>query len=95
MIKLHKLKRSAFTSKWLGVIGLLNKSIDAAIGYLTQSLNFDSSDPQVLYNLAGAYSIKGEYLIALDLIKKCLEIDRNYPQAKELEKQILNVINNK
>ena len=92
LIKLHTLKQSAFSSKWLGIIGLLNNKIEPAIIYLSQSLNYNGLDTQVLYNLSGAYSIKKDYQTALDLINRCLEIEPNYLQAKDLQKQLINAL---
>ncbi len=94
LIKLHKLKQSAFSSKWLGIIGLLNNKIEPAIGYLSQSLNYNASDAQVLYNLSGAYSMKKDYKTALQLINRCLEIQPNYKQARDLQIQLTNVLKN-
>lgn len=88
--KLNELKPGAYSTKWLGIIDLLNNQVDSAIGYLSTSINYNSSDSQVYYNLAGAYSIKKEYQTALQMINRCLQIEPNYSMAKDLQQQLIN-----
>jgi tetratricopeptide (TPR) repeat protein len=88
--KLNELKSDAYSTKWLGIIDLLNNKVDSAIGYLSKSINFNALDPQVYYNLAGAYSIKKDYQTALQMINRCLQIEPNYSLAKDLQQQLLN-----
>ncbi|MGB5288529.1 MAG: GDSL-type esterase/lipase family protein [Ignavibacteriaceae bacterium] len=87
---LSEINESAYSTKWLGIIDLLNNKVDSAIAYLTSSLNYNSSDSQVLYNLAGAYSIKRDYQTALQMINRCLQIEPNYSMAKSLQQQLIN-----
>ncbi len=89
--KLNELKSGAYSTKWLGIIDLLNNKVDSAIGYLSKSINYNSSDAQVYYNLAGAYSIKKDYQTALQMINRCLQIEPNYSMAKDLQQQLINV----
>ena len=88
--KLNELKPGAYSTKWLGIIDLLNNKVDSAMGYLSKSINYNSSDAQVYYNLAGAYSIKKDYRTALQMINHCLQIEPNYSMAKDLQQQLLN-----
>jgi tetratricopeptide (TPR) repeat protein len=83
--KLNKLKESAFSTKWLGIIQLLNNNADPAIGYLTTSLNYNSSDANVLYNLAGAYSLQKDYQTALQMVNRSLQIEPDYMMAQHLQ----------
>ena len=92
LLKQHRLRPSAFSSKWLGIIELLNNKIEPAMGYLSQSLNYNASDSQVLYNLSGAYSMKKDYQTALQIVNRCLEIEPNYNQAKDLQKKLINAL---
>ena len=92
LLKLHELKQSAFSSKWLGIIDLLNNKIETAIGYLSTSLNYNASDAKVLYNLSGAYTLKNDYNTALQLINRCLEIEPNYTLAKDLQNQLIKAL---
>ena len=88
--KLNELKPGAYSTKWLGIIDLLNNNVDSAIKYLSTSINYNSSDAQVYYNLAGAYSIKKDYQTALQMINRCLQVEPNYSMAKDLQQQLLN-----
>jgi tetratricopeptide (TPR) repeat protein len=88
--KLNELKPGAYSTKWLGIIDLLNNKVDSAINYLSKCLNYNSSDAQVYYNLAGAYSIKKDYNTSLQMINRCLEIEPNYSIAKNLQQQLIN-----
>jgi tetratricopeptide (TPR) repeat protein len=88
--KLDELKPGAYSTKWLGIIDLLNNKVESAISYLSKSINYNSSDSQVYYNLAGAYSIKKDYQTALQMINRCLQIEPNYSMAKDFQQQLLN-----
>ncbi len=90
LLKSQEIKPTGFSSKWLGIINLLNNKVDSAINFLNLSLNYNSSDAQVLYNLAGAYSMKKDYKSALRIINKCLEVNPNYSMAKDLQRQLIN-----
>ena len=79
---------NALYSKWLGIIALSKNEVDKSILYLNKSLDYASNDPQVLYNLTGAYSLKGMYREALNTIQNCLRISPNYPQAQNLRVQL-------
>ena len=88
--KLNEIKPGAYSTKWLGIIDLLNNKVDPAISYLSKSLSYSSSDAQVYYNLAGAYSIKKDYNTALQMINRCLQIEPNYAMAINLQQQLIN-----
>ncbi len=88
--KLNDIKPGAYSTKWLGIIDLLNNKVDSAISYLSKSISYNSSDPQVYYNLAGAYSIKKDYQTALQMVNRCLQIEPNYSIAKDLQQQLIN-----
>lgn len=90
LLKLNKLKPSSYSTKWLGIIDLLNNEVDFAIGYLSKSISYSASDAQVYYNLAGAFSIKKDYTTALKMINRCLQIEPNYAMAKNLQQQLIN-----
>lgn len=96
LVKLYELKPDAYSTKWLGIIDLLNNRVDSAINYLSKSINYNSKDAQVYYNLAGAYSIKKDYKTALQMINRSLQIEPNYSTAIDLQRQLLNAtrINN-
>jgi len=90
LLKFNELKPNAYSTKWLGIIDLLNNKVDSAIKYLSKSISYNSSDALVYYNLAGAYSIKKDYKTALQMVNRCLQIEPNYAMAKDLQQQLIN-----
>ncbi|MCB9205975.1 MAG: tetratricopeptide repeat protein [Ignavibacteriales bacterium] len=88
----NKIKSNAYFTKWLGIINLSMGRIDSAINYLEKSMKFSANDPQVLYNLSGAYVNKKNYRLALEVLEKCLVINPNYTEAKNLKVQLLQAI---
>ncbi len=86
---------SALYSKWLGIIDVSENKIDSAIKHLNSSLMYKNDDTQVLFNLAGAYSINKDYQNALNTIEKCLRINPNYPKANNLKQQLLAALKSK
>lgn len=86
--KLNELKPSAFTNKWLGQIALNKNNLSDAIKYLNKSLQFNNSDPQVLYNLAGAYYNSGKTEEAINTLQICLKIAPNYKPAQLFYKSL-------
>ena len=86
----YKIEPDDYSAKWLGNIALYKGNYDEAVNYLTRSVELNSKDAQVLYNLAGAYSQKKIYNVALNTINKCLSIDPNYPQARSFVKTAAN-----
>jgi tetratricopeptide (TPR) repeat protein len=65
-------------------------NFDNAIKYLTEAYKTNGNDPLVTYNLAFAYSKKGDLKKALSLINNCLKTNPNYAEAKNLKQKILN-----
>ena len=83
---------NALYSKWLGIISLSKNEVDNSIFYLNKSLDYANNDPQVLYNLAGAYLKKEMYIEALGTIRNCLRVNPNFPQAQYLKTQLEQAI---
>ena len=84
----YDIKSNAFKAKWLGTIDLYNNKLESAEKYLNESLNYDTKDAQVWYNLAGIYVKRNNYKKALDLVKKALSLKPNYPEAVKLQSQL-------
>ena len=83
----YNIEPNDYSTKWLGNIALFKGDADKAVFYLTKSVEMNSTDAQVFYNLAGAYYQKKLFDAALNTIDKCLRLDPNYPQANNLKKQ--------
>jgi tetratricopeptide (TPR) repeat protein len=93
--KKYEYSPDAFSTKWLGIIDLSNKNTNEAIKFLNESIYFDGKDAQVLFNLAGAYSLQNKFNEALESINKCLAIDSEFPGAKNLRQELSAVTNRK
>jgi len=92
LIKRYELKPDAFSTKWIGIIDLSKGKNERAVKFLRESLKFDRKDPQVLFNLSGAYSRIKDYEKAYESINECLKIDSNFSGAIDLKKQLEQVI---
>jgi tetratricopeptide (TPR) repeat protein len=90
LLMLNELKPGAYSTKWLGIIDLLNNKVEPAINYLSKSISYNSSDAVVYYNLGGAYSLKKDYRTALQMVNRSLQIEPNYELAKNLQQQLIN-----
>lgn len=90
----YKIEPNDYSAKWLGNIALFKGNVDEAIFYLTKSYELNSTDAQVLYNLAGAYYQKKSYDAALNTINKCLSVEPNYPRANILKQQLTQAVFN-
>ncbi len=91
----YKKRADAFNTKWIGIITLSKGNIDKSIEFLETSVKFKADDPQVLYNLAGAYSQKEKYEKALQTINLAIQYSPNYPNALNLKKQLEGVVKGK
>ena len=90
--KRYKYSPTAFSTKWLGIIDLSKNNTKKAIKFLSESVSYVSNDPQVLFNLAGAYSINREFQKALETINICLSINPNFPAAQSLKQQLVSIL---
>ena len=88
----YEIKPTAFTTKWLGTINLYKNKLDPAERYLKESLNYDSRDAQVWYNLAGVYVRKNDYGLALENVNKAISLKPKYPEAVNLQQQLQSAV---
>ncbi|MCK9425223.1 MAG: GDSL-type esterase/lipase family protein [Ignavibacteriaceae bacterium] len=86
--KYYKLQPDAFCTKWLGTINLFNNNDDLALRYLKESFSFNPRDAQLLWNLSGVFVKKKDYANALTFVKKCLEVESNFPGAAQMKMQL-------
>lgn len=90
--KRYKEFPDAFSTKWLGNINLNKGNFEVAIKYFQKSIRYNSSDAQVYYNLAGAFIQKEDYVSALEAIKNCININADFPNARNLRSQLTKKI---
>ncbi len=73
--KLNSFEPSYFTTKWLGSIALQKGNYQSALNYLQQCIEYDQTDSQVWYNLAGALYYNNRLNDALTAVEKSLSIN--------------------
>ena len=94
VLRKFRIRKDYFSSKWLGIINLSRGKFNASIYYLKLSTKFKANDPQVYYNLAGAYTKKHDYKNALNNAKLALKYNPKYKQAEVLKSQLEKVLKN-
>ena len=92
VLRKFRIGKDYFSSKWLGIINLSRGKIYASIYYLKLSTKFKGNDPQVYYNLAGAYTKRHDYKHALDNAKLALKYNPKYKQAETLKNQLEKIL---
>jgi tetratricopeptide (TPR) repeat protein len=91
----YELEQNAFNTKWLGQIELQNGNTANAIDLLEKSLMFNSNDEQVMYNLAGAYSMNEDFQKAYDIATKLITKNPAHKGAQNLLNQLKDINGNK
>lgn len=87
--------KEAFTTKMLGAIELNKGNTKEAIKLLEESRNLNPNDPQMLYNLSGAYGTNQEFQKALEIADKVDQINPNFPGIKQWKQQLKQIINSR
>ncbi len=95
LLTLDKQKSDEFTTKGIGQIYLVKQDYRNCIMYLEKFLSINSSDPQVLYNISGAYFYTQQYDKAMEAIKKCISIAPNNRMAIEFYNQLSSALGKK
>lgn len=88
LVNLNNESPDAFSYKWIGAIALEQKDYVTAIANLLKSLDFSQNDPQVWYNLSGAYYLDNQINKALFAIQKCIELEPRNQVAVEFYNQL-------
>ncbi len=83
----------AFTTKMLGAFEVQRGNSKKGIEYLEASQAINPNDPQMLYNLSGAYGTDRQFEKALTTAKKVTEINPNYPGIQSWIAQLQSIIN--
>lgn len=92
LLKLNEITYSSFSAKWLGIIELSHNNVNEALPYLESSYHLNPKDPQMLYNLAGAYYLNKENQKAYKIISECVAVDPNFPGAQLMKSQLQKVL---
>ncbi|MCK6614105.1 MAG: GDSL-type esterase/lipase family protein [Ignavibacteriaceae bacterium] len=91
LVPIHKLGPTEYSYKWMGAIYLQQGVYKRAVDYLSGALKFNQQDPQVWYNLAGAYYYNGRNQEAIDAVKRCIQIDPQNTAAKSFYIQLSQI----
>lgn len=87
-----KISSNAYTNKWLGAIYLERGDNVTALSYLQKSYTLKQNDPQLLYNLAGAYYLNNRPREAFEAITQCLKINPQNKAAQSFYSQLKPLI---
>lgn len=83
------LKDSSTANKWIGQIHLYNNRPQEALKFLEKAFALEPKDPQLLYNLAGAYGLTGQKDNGRRLFAHLEKLAPDFPRLDQL-KQLLN-----
>ncbi|MHB1686934.1 MAG: tetratricopeptide repeat protein [Ignavibacteriaceae bacterium] len=89
--KLNSFDPSYFTTKWIGSISLQNGKYHDALEYLQQCIRYNQIDPQVWYNLSGAYFYNNQLDEALKAVEKSLSINPQDQKSLSFYQQLKNL----
>jgi tetratricopeptide (TPR) repeat protein len=87
--------KEAFTTKMLGAVELNKGNTEVAIRLLEQSKSLNPNDPQMLYNLSGAYGTNQEFKKALEIANQVIELNPNFPGVQQWKQQLERIINSR
>ncbi len=87
--------REAFITKMLGSIELNKGNAEGAIRFLEESRQINPKDPQMLYNLSGAYGTNREFEKALEIANRVIELNPDYPGIQQWKQQLERIINSR
>lgn len=86
-----QIEETAYATKWLGQIYLHNEDVANGLEYLERATKMAPTDPQLLYNLSGAYALSARYEDARKTLAKLDRIAPNFPGAGDLKRQLQNL----
>lgn len=89
-----EIEETAFAHKWIGQILLDDGFVQKALPHLTKAHKMNTHDPQVLYNLSGAYALNAQYEKARETLGELYAIDPNFPDANILKRQLDRILKN-
>lgn len=83
-----RLKDTAYANKWIGQVLLYFQKPQQAQGFLEKAAAMQGEDPQVLYNLAGAYMMNGETQKAKDTVTRLEKAAADFPGIAQLKQRL-------
>lgn len=83
----------AFITKMLGAIEVQKGNSAKGIEYLELSRKINPNDPQMLYNLSGAYGTNLQLEKALEIANQVISINPNFPGIQAWKAQLQSLLN--
>ena len=83
----------AYITKMLGAIMVQKGDLQRGITLLLESRSLSPRDPQMLYNLSGAYGLNKNYRQALEISEEVIAINPNFPGIQQWKAQLLRALN--
>jgi tetratricopeptide (TPR) repeat protein len=87
----YEISPSAYGTKMLGALEVDRNNLDEGIRLLEQSVALKSDDPQTLFNLSGAYALKGDMNKAIEFASRTRQISPNFPGLNAWMQQLERV----
>ena len=87
-----KLEPTAFAYKWIGQILLERGRVKEALPYLEKARKKAPKDPQLLYNLSGAYALNQRFTEAMKTIIEAEKIDPDFPDLQAFKQQLKEIL---
>lgn len=85
--------KDAYTTKMLGAIMVQKGDLQRGITLLLESRALSPNDPQMLYNLSGAYGLNKNYEQAMEIAEEVIAINPNFPGIQQWKAQLQRALN--
>lgn len=85
-------QEDAYITKMLGAIEVHNRNPKKGIQYLEISRSIRPNDPQMLFNLSGAYGTNQEFQKALEIADEVIALSPNFPGVQPWRQQLVTII---
>lgn len=85
--------KEGYTTKMLGAIMVQKGDLERGITLLLESRALSPRDPQMLYNLSGAYGLNKNYTKALEISEEVIAINPNFPGIQQWKAQLQRALN--
>ena len=85
--------KDPYTTKMLGAIMVQKGDLERGIKLLLESRSLSPRDPQMLYNLSGAYGLNKNYRQALEIAEEVIVINPNFPGIQQWKVQLQRALN--
>ena len=85
--------KDPYITKMLGAIMVQKGDLERGIKLLLESRSLSPRDPQMLYNLSGAYGLNKNYRQALEIAEEVIVINPNFPGIQQWKVQLQRALN--